>query len=98
MLRYLQYLLAIKLFKLLFIIAFKAYIISKIILNKNFQKMLRNLKKFFWGGGGGGGGLNSGTCALNNIPGKQHYKLILLLVAAVLICNLALNDSFYHKL
>lgn len=83
MLRYLQYLLAIKLFKLLFIIAFKAYIISKIILNKNFQKMLRNLKNFF--GGGGGGGLNSGTCALNKISGKQHYKLILLLVAAVLI-------------
>lgn len=82
MLRYLQYLLAIKLFKLLFIIAFKA-IISKIILNKNFQKMLRNLKNFF--GGGGGGGLNSGTCALNKISGKQHYKLILLLVAAVLI-------------
>lgn len=98
MLRYLQYLLAIKLFKLLFIIAFKA-IISKIILNKNFQKMLRNLKKNFGGGGGGGGGgLNSGTCALNKISGKQHYKLILLLVAAVLICNLALNDSFYHKL
>lgn len=52
MLRYLQYLLAIKLFKLLFIIAFKA-IISKIILNKNFQKMLRNFN--FFGGWGGGG-------------------------------------------